>query len=135
MKTIEYAAHRLRHLEQDPDALIIVRGRPVIVAFGTNVRLFYYIYHREEAPVVPQNASPASIQFAVSCTDPEPKHRLIQLIPGSKPIDLHHKDDRTKLEQWFRVFCDKEDIETEWDAITGEYITMGRRTREVENTE
>ncbi|QMW40462.1 hypothetical protein G4B11_003742 [Aspergillus flavus] len=112
MKTIEYAVHQL--------------------TFGTRVKLFYYIYHREKAPVVPQNASPASIQFAASCTDLEPKHRLVQLIPGSEPIDLHHKDDRAKLEHWFKVFCDKEDLETEWDPITGEYITMAR---EVGNTE
>ncbi|KAF7619024.1 hypothetical protein AFLA_000663 [Aspergillus flavus NRRL3357] len=132
MKTIEYAVHQLSHLEQCPDSVFIVRGRPAIIAFGTRVKLFYYIYHREKAPVVPQNASPASIQFAASCTDLEPKHRLVQLIPGSEPIDLHHKDDRAKLEHWFKVFCDKEDLETEWDPITGEYITMAR---EVGNTE
>lgn len=132
MKTIEYAVHQLSHLEQWPDSVFIVRGRPAIIAFGTRVKLFYYIYHREEAPVVPQNASPTSIQFAASCTDLEPKHRLVHLIPGSEPIDLHHKDDRAKLEHWFKVFCDKEDLETEWDPITVEYITMAR---EVGNTE
>ncbi|KAB8218790.1 hypothetical protein BDV33DRAFT_192439 [Aspergillus novoparasiticus] len=126
MKTIKYAVHQLSHLEQCPDSVFIVRGRSAIVAFGTRVKLFYYIYHREEAPVVPQNASPTSIQFAVSCTDPEPKHRLVQLIPGSEPIDLYYKDDRAKLEHWLKVFCDKKDFETEWDPITGEYITMAR---------
>ncbi|KAE8318955.1 hypothetical protein BDV41DRAFT_571278 [Aspergillus transmontanensis] len=134
MKTIEYAVHRLSHLEQHPDTVLIVRGRPVIVAFGARVKLFYYIYHREEAPVVPQNASPTSNQFAVSCTDPEPKHRLVQLIPGGEPIDLHHKDDRAKLNQWFKIFCDKEDRDKEWDPITGEYTTMARRTKKVEKS-
>ncbi|GAB1203976.1 hypothetical protein APSETT445_002624 [Aspergillus pseudonomiae] len=98
------------------------------VQMHIGLKLFYYIHRREEAPGLPPNASPTSIQFAVSCTDPEPKHRLVQLIPGSEPIDLKHRDGCEKFEQWVQVFCGKEDPETEWDPITGEYITMARRT-------
>ncbi|OGM49050.1 hypothetical protein ABOM_002343 [Aspergillus bombycis] len=134
MKTIEYAVHRLSRKEQYP-TVFLERGCPAVIAFGTRVKLFYYVYHREEAPVLPPNASPANIQYAVSCTDPEPKHRLVQLIPGSEPINLKHTNDLVKFEEWLRVFCNNKDIETEWDPITGEHITMTRRTREVKDTE
>ncbi|KAB8258225.1 hypothetical protein BDV32DRAFT_139757 [Aspergillus pseudonomiae] len=126
-KTIEYAVHQLNRTEQYP-SVFLLRGCPVVIAFGTRLKLFYYIHRREEAPGLPPNASPTSIQFAVSCTDPEPKHRLVQLIPESEPIDLQHRDGCEKFEQWVQVFCGKEDPETEWDPITGEYITMARRT-------
>ncbi|KAE8352822.1 hypothetical protein BDV28DRAFT_134461 [Aspergillus coremiiformis] len=135
MQTIEYAVQQLSRLESYPRYSFLVMGHPVIVAFGTRVKLFYYIYHGDDAPVVPPKASSINAQLAASYTDPDPKHRLVPLIPGSEPIDVREGDGRVKLEEWFKIFCDKQDYKTEWDPITGEYRPLAQQARDANDTE
>ncbi|KAI9038050.1 uncharacterized protein KD926_011288 [Aspergillus affinis] len=116
-QTINYAiaqlglTDRVRPREQN------VKGRPVLVGFGTKARLYYYVYRRNETPAVPANASSYSVRIADSCTKLDGRHRLVELYPGGNPLNIQNPEDRAKLEDWLLTFRGNDDFGTEWDPI------------------
>ncbi|GLA14709.1 hypothetical protein AnigIFM62618_001148 [Aspergillus niger] len=115
--------HALRQLQQRENSenltfTVSARGRPVVVAFSTRTRLFYYVYRHEEAPALGADASSFSHDIAARCTDPDPRRRLVPLLPGGKTIDLKNKDDRDEFESWITIFCGNTGKSTEWDPFT-----------------
>lgn len=115
--------HALRQLQQRENSenltfTVSARGRPVVVAFSTRTRLFYYVYRHEEAPALGADASSFSRDIAARCTDPDPRRRLVPLLPGGKTIDLKKKDDRDEFESWITIFCGNTGKSTEWDPFT-----------------
>ncbi|KAE8151854.1 hypothetical protein BDV25DRAFT_152064 [Aspergillus avenaceus] len=118
LQLISYAVHRLGLEEKGNRDRYLQRGLPVIVAFGTRLKFFYYIFHCKSAPAVPPNISSSGSRFAAACTDPEPQNRFLQLIPGEDPLDLKDPTDRTRFEDLFRKICAQRSAREEWDPIT-----------------
>ncbi|RAH62197.1 F-box domain protein [Aspergillus piperis CBS 112811] len=117
--------HTLRQLHQREKTekwnyTVSIRGRPVVVAFTTSVRLFYYVHRCEEPAALGADASSLSRDIAARCTDPDPSRRLIPLLPGGKTIDLKKSDERNEFESWMKIFCGNIGKSTEWDPFTEE---------------
>ncbi|KAK1149403.1 hypothetical protein N8T08_006626 [Aspergillus melleus] len=117
-QTINYTVVQLGLTEFSRRREQNVKGRPILVAFGTNARLFYYVYRRDETPAVPANPSSYSVRVAESCTKSDGRHRLVELYPGDSPLNIRDPEDRAKLEDWLMTFRGNEDFGTEWDPIT-----------------
>ncbi|KAH8428122.1 uncharacterized protein LDX57_005827 [Aspergillus melleus] len=117
-QTINYAVVQLGLTEFSRRREQNVKGRPILVAFGTNARLFYYVYRRDETPAVPANPSSYSVRVAESCTNSDGRQRLVELYPGDSPLNIRDPEDRAKLEDWLMTFRGNEDFGTEWDPIT-----------------
>ncbi|PYH42134.1 uncharacterized protein BP01DRAFT_418233 [Aspergillus saccharolyticus JOP 1030-1] len=110
-RTVQYGLRRLHTRETSKDGYMSdglaekysLPGRPVVIAFTTRVQLFYYVHHRGEKPAVPEGVGTHCAELAERCTDPDPQHRLVPLIPGV--IDLKDDAARSEFEAWFRKFC------------------------------
>lgn len=102
-----------------------IPGRMVILAFGTKVKVFYYVPYMENPPPFEPNPDyEYSSQTFASFTDPDPANRLIQLIPGSGPSDICDKDIREKFEYWINalhgtIFFLNKTVDKEVDLTTG----------------
>ncbi|KAF4164490.1 hypothetical protein CNMCM6936_009072 [Aspergillus lentulus] len=104
-RTLQYVVRQLSKLEARPRDRFQRWGHPLIVAFSTRVKLFYYVFHREVRPAICSNAKSYTVEIAAKCTDPNPGSRLVQLITGEDPIDLKDDDDRMKFESWIISLC------------------------------
>ncbi|GKZ18463.1 hypothetical protein AbraIFM66951_003341 [Aspergillus brasiliensis] len=118
--TMKHALRQLRQREESEKntSTISPRGRPVVVAFTTRTRLFYYVYRREEPAALGADASSFSRDIAARCTDPDPSRRLVPLLPGDKTIDLKKSEERDEFESWIKIFCGNSGQSTEWDPFT-----------------
>ncbi|PWY95056.1 hypothetical protein BO94DRAFT_530944 [Aspergillus sclerotioniger CBS 115572] len=104
---MKYALHHL-HSQKRPsktDNAVSVPGHPMILAFSTRIRLFFYVYQCAEAPTLGADAHPYLVEAASQCTNPEPSRRLIPLIAGGETIDLKEKKWKDEFERWIKVFC------------------------------
>lgn len=128
-QTINYAVTQLGRTESELHRHYdrYIRGRPIIVAFGTKVKFFYYVYQCDETPAVPPNPSPHSVRIAEACTKPEGRDRLVDLTPGDNPLDMRDPEAREKLEHWLLTFRGDEGFCTEWDPITETRHSIGRK--------
>ncbi|EAW24934.1 uncharacterized protein NFIA_104220 [Aspergillus fischeri NRRL 181] len=104
-RTLQYVVRQLSILEAGPRDRFQRWGHPVIVAFSTRVKLFYYVFHREVKPPICSNAKSYTVEIAAKCTDPDPGSRLVQLITGEDPIDLYDKEGRMRFESWIISLC------------------------------
>ncbi|EAU35663.1 predicted protein [Aspergillus terreus NIH2624] len=115
-KTITHAISYLSHIEQTGDSFRhFVRGRPVIIAFGTKIKFYYYVHWCEGAPLS-TTGSAYSVEIAARCVESEPRRRLVQLIPGEGPVDIKEPESREEFENWIKIFRDPS--LTEWDPFT-----------------
>ncbi|PLB55128.1 hypothetical protein P170DRAFT_33011 [Aspergillus steynii IBT 23096] len=117
-RTINYAIAQLGLTERTRRRDGYIKGRPVLVAFGTHARLFYYVYCRKETPTGPLNPGSYSARVAEACTNPDGRHRLVEMTPRDSPLDIRDPNDRTKLENWLKIFSGDEGFGMEWDPIT-----------------
>ncbi|KAF7160960.1 hypothetical protein CNMCM5623_006522 [Aspergillus felis] len=104
-RTLRYVVRQLSKLEARPRDRFQRWGHPVIVAFSTKVKLFYYVFHREVKPAICSNAKSYTVEMAAKCTDPDPGRRLVQLIAGDDPIDLKDDEGRMEFESWIISLC------------------------------
>ncbi|GFF74544.1 hypothetical protein IFM61606_02331 [Aspergillus udagawae] len=104
-RTLQYVVRQLSRLEARPRVRFRRWGHPVIVAFSTKVKLFYYVFHCDAKPAICWNANSYTVEIAAKCTDPDPRSRLVQLIAGEYPIDLRDDDGRMKFESWIISLC------------------------------
>lgn len=115
-KTITHAISYLSHIEQTGDSFRhFVHGRPVIIAFGTKIKFYYYVHWCEGAPLS-TTGSAYSVEIAARCVESEPRRRLVQLIPGEGPVDIKEPESREEFENWIKIFRDPS--LTEWDPFT-----------------
>lgn len=108
-RTLQYVSRQVFKLETRRRVRFQRCGHPVIVAFSTKVKLFYYVFNRERKPAICSNAKSYTVEIAAKCTDPDPRIRLVQLIAGEDPIDLKDDDGRMKFESWIISFCENSD--------------------------
>jgi hypothetical protein len=104
-RTLQYVVRQLSRLEARPRVRFQRWGHPVIVAFSTKVKLFYYVFHCDAKPAICWNANSYTVEIAAKCIDPDPRSRLVQLIAGEYPIDLRDDDGRMKFESWIISLC------------------------------
>lgn len=104
-RTLQHVVRQLSKLETRRRVRFQSRGHPVIVAFSTKLKLFYYVFHRESEPAICSNAKSYTVEIAAKCTDRNPRSRLVQLIAGEDPIDLKDDEGRMKFESWFISLC------------------------------
>jgi hypothetical protein len=104
-RTLQYVVRQLSKLEARPRDRFQRWGHPLIVAFSTRVKLFYYVFHREVKPAICSDAKSYTVEIAAKCTDPNPGSRLVQLITGEDPIDLKDDDGRMRFESWIISLC------------------------------
>ncbi|OJJ40529.1 hypothetical protein ASPWEDRAFT_123520 [Aspergillus wentii DTO 134E9] len=131
-KVQRYAVESFSNREQLKQIQGMYRGLQgclVIIAFGTNVKLFYYMHHKSTPPPVSVGPNAYNSQILASITDPDPMHRLIQLIPGDESLDLLNSEAREKLESWIKVFG-KRQPDMEYDPISEQYIPIIRDDKE-----
>lgn len=121
--TVDYATTMLDRAEH-PSSGFIFRtiGRPVIIAFGTRIKLFYFVHHRKEAPFPVNDTSPHQ-ELAACCVEAEPIRRLVQLLPE---IDIREPDHKAALENWISTFCADYTLLTEWNPFTGKRRVFDR---------
>ncbi|RAL00991.1 uncharacterized protein BO80DRAFT_355414 [Aspergillus ibericus CBS 121593] len=100
---MKYALRQLQFLQASEGEILPVSGLPVIMAFSTRVRLFFYVYQCAEAPTLETDAPQFLIRAAAQCTDPEPSRRLIPLITDGETIDLKERKRRDEFEEWIKV--------------------------------
>ncbi|PYH99108.1 hypothetical protein BO71DRAFT_369848 [Aspergillus ellipticus CBS 707.79] len=123
--TIEHAARELHTQEIWRLAdNAQVRGRPVLVAFSTRIRFFYYVHHCVEAPPIATDARPHCVEIASRCTEPEPRRRLVPLIAGGEIVDLTNKESRDEFESWIIMFCGNKGMLTEYDPFTEKQLPL-----------
>ncbi|PYI12452.1 hypothetical protein BO78DRAFT_301631 [Aspergillus sclerotiicarbonarius CBS 121057] len=116
--TTKYALRQLHQQKSETDRLP-VSGHPVIVAFSTRIRLFFYVYQCAEAPTLGTDAPQFLITAAAQCTDPEPSRRLIPLIAGGETIDLKEKNQRDVFEGYIKDFCTPK-----WGPVTEQQVAV-----------
>lgn len=122
-ETERYGVRKFSRREERESPRSRTRGCLVIMAFGTKVKLFYYIYYREE----PYSGSPSpnnsySSRIAACITDPDPAHRLVQITPGQEPLDICDESARELLEFWIKAFNANWRKRVEYDPITETYV-------------
>lgn len=130
-QTISYAVAQLGFTEFTRRRDDYIKGRLVLVAFGANAKLFYYVYRRHETPIVPPNPRPHSVRVAEACTNPEGRRRLVELIPGT--LDLRDPSDRAELEKWLMIFGGDDGFGKEWDPITESRHRVGQGMNDTES--
>lgn len=129
-KLERFAIYKLSEEENDKRLGWDMRGRPVIVAFGTKVKLFYYTSYTENPPSVsPVSNNAYKSRIAASANDPNPANRLIPLISEGEPFDICDMDARARLEHWIRVFNDGLPKLEEYDPITETYLPRIKRPK------
>ncbi|KAF9887803.1 hypothetical protein FE257_009609 [Aspergillus nanangensis] len=133
-KTRAYATNQLNRLEifgdyRDYD----VRGHPIIIAFGTRVKFYYYVHHLEATPSL-ESTSSYSKEIAARCVETNPAPRLVQIIPGDEPIDMKKPKDRDALEKWIAIFRNRK-FDHEWNPFTETQRAYSRRKQRDVQTE
>ncbi|PWY80609.1 F-box domain protein [Aspergillus heteromorphus CBS 117.55] len=119
--TMKHAVRQLHIHEMSSSAdNARVRGRPVIVAFSTKLRFFFYVHHSMKIHILAQNARARCVEIASRCTEPEPERRLVPLIAQGETFDLADKELRNELEDWVTFFCGREGLISDCDPFPEE---------------
>ncbi|KAL2865466.1 uncharacterized protein BJX67DRAFT_373107 [Aspergillus lucknowensis] len=107
VKTIEYVVRKLhdREIDKEREISSYIRGRPVVVAFGRRVKLFYYVNKRDERPLEVATSVLHCVKIAGRCIETDRSRRLIDLIPSGEPLNLGDNESREKFEGWIPSFC------------------------------
>ncbi|RHZ68557.1 uncharacterized protein CDV56_109671 [Aspergillus thermomutatus] len=134
-RTLQYVIRQLSSLETRGRVRLQRWGHPVIVAFSTKVKLFYYVFHREGKPAICSNAKSYTVEIAAKCTDLDPGSRLVQLIAGEDPIDLKDDDGRMKFESWIIFLCKNSSLQYNPYTEQFEHLSTEGKTEDAENDE
>ncbi|KAL2005852.1 hypothetical protein VTN00DRAFT_10345 [Thermoascus crustaceus] len=124
------------HVIQDEEWQDAMRGCPLIVAFGTRAKLFYFVYRSNKNDNGDSNEEDRQWQtssqsltlptetFKVFPNGPDPMNRLVQLIPGDEPFDMDDDDARAEFKRWILLFRDGYKQRKEYDPLTTQYLPI-----------
>ncbi|KAL4910649.1 hypothetical protein BDW74DRAFT_141551 [Aspergillus multicolor] len=131
--TLEYVVQKREDTDEYQSSLA-PRGKPVVVAFHRNVRIFYYVNRHKGAVPEVTASRPQYKEIAEKCTESDPRCRLVDLIPGD-PISLDDRASREVFESWISEFCSPEGRLEEWDPFTGEMKQYKKLEDEVKDAD